>query len=115
MPRAPVRLLHAGHPDGGEPAARGTPAVAGGDRRHALGAPMPLHGLRADRPGDREGGRHVNLALSLLYAAERTPEAEAVVDGDVRLTYAELLERAQRVAGGLAARGVGRGDRVAAI
>jgi 2-furoate---CoA ligase len=57
----------------------------------------------------------VNLALSLLAAAERRPEAEAVVDGDVRLTYAELLERVRRVAGGLAGLGVGRGDRVTAV
>ena len=32
----------------------------------------------------------MNLALSLLYAAERTPDAEAVVEDDDRLTYAEL-------------------------
>jgi 2-furoate---CoA ligase len=57
----------------------------------------------------------VNLALSLLYAAERTPEAEAVVAGGLRLTYAQLLERVCRVAGGLAATGVERGDRVTAI
>jgi 2-furoate---CoA ligase len=52
----------------------------------------------------------VNLAASLLYAAERNPEAEAVVDGEVRLTYAQLLERAARVASGLE-----RGSRVAAV
>jgi 2-furoate---CoA ligase len=57
----------------------------------------------------------MNLALSLLYGAERTPAVEAVVDGDTRRTYAELRERAARVAAGLAARGVGHGDRVAAI
>jgi 2-furoate---CoA ligase len=57
----------------------------------------------------------MNLALSLLYAAERHPDAEAVVDGDVRLTYAELLERARRVAGGLAELGVERGGRVTAV
>jgi 2-furoate---CoA ligase len=57
----------------------------------------------------------VNLALSLLAAAERHPEAEAVVDGETRLTYAELLEGTRRLAGGLAGRGIGRGDRFAAI
>jgi 2-furoate---CoA ligase len=57
----------------------------------------------------------VNLALSLLCTAERTPAAEAAVDGDVRLTYAELLERAARLAAGLAANGVRPGDRVAAV
>jgi 2-furoate---CoA ligase len=57
----------------------------------------------------------VNLALSLLYAAERTPDAEAVVDGDLRLTYADVRERAARLAGGLSAQGLGRGGRLAAV
>jgi len=57
----------------------------------------------------------VNLARSLLYAAERHPEREAVVDGDERLTYAALHERAARLAGGLAGLGLGRGDRLAVL
>jgi 2-furoate---CoA ligase len=57
----------------------------------------------------------VNLALSLLYAAERTPDREALVADDRRVSYAALRERAARIAAGLAARGVGRGDRVACV
>jgi 2-furoate---CoA ligase len=57
----------------------------------------------------------VNLALSLLYAAERTPDAEALVGEGTRLTYAGLRERAARIAEGLASRGVARGDRVACV
>jgi 2-furoate---CoA ligase len=57
----------------------------------------------------------VNLAQSLLAAAERHPESEAVVEGAARLSYAELLERVRRLAGGLAAEGVETGDRVAAV
>jgi 2-furoate---CoA ligase len=57
----------------------------------------------------------VNLALSLLYAAERTPDAEALVGERERLTYAQLRERAARIASGLDARGVRRGDRVACV
>ncbi len=57
----------------------------------------------------------MNLALSLLYAAERTPDAEALVGERERLTYAELCERAARIAAGLAKRGVGRGERVACV
>ena len=57
----------------------------------------------------------MNLALSLLYAAERTPDAEALVGEEERLTYADLRERAARIAAGLAARGVESGDRVACV
>ena len=57
----------------------------------------------------------MNLALSLLYAAERTPDAEAVVEGNARLTYRDLHERAARMAGALAERGLEPGDRVAAV
>ncbi len=58
---------------------------------------------------------HVNLALSLLYSAERDPQAEAVVEGDLRLTYGDLRTRAALLAGGLAQRGLARGDRLAAV
>ena len=52
----------------------------------------------------------MNLAASLLYAAERNPGAEAVVEGETRLTYAELVDRVARVAGDLP-----RAQRVAAV
>ena len=57
----------------------------------------------------------MNLALSLLCAAERTPAAEALVGERERLTYLQLRERAARIAGGLAARGIAAGDRVACV
>jgi 2-furoate---CoA ligase len=57
----------------------------------------------------------VNLAASLLYAAERTPEAKALVGEAARVTYAELRGRAARIARGLADRGVEPGDRVACV
>ncbi len=57
----------------------------------------------------------MNLALSLLYAAERHPDAEALVDGEVRLSYGQLRQRAARLAGGLAGLGVNAGDRIAAV
>jgi len=56
----------------------------------------------------------VNLGEVLHAAAERRPDAEAVVDAERRLTYADLLEEARRTAGGLADLGVGRGQRVVA-
>ena len=57
----------------------------------------------------------MNLALSLLAAAERTPDAEALVGHAHRSTFAELRVRAGRVAAALSQRGVARGDRVACI
>jgi 2-furoate---CoA ligase len=57
----------------------------------------------------------VNLALSLLSAAERTPDAEAVVEGDTRFSYSELRDRAARLAAGLEREGLRRGERLAAV
>jgi 2-furoate---CoA ligase len=57
----------------------------------------------------------VNLALSLLQAAERTPDAEAVVEGETRLSYKKLRKRAARLATGLEREGLRRGGRLAAV
>jgi acyl-CoA synthetase (AMP-forming)/AMP-acid ligase II len=56
-----------------------------------------------------------NLVQMLRTAVDRQGAAEAVVEtgGGMRLSYTELWDRAARVAGGLRALGVGRGDRVA--
>lgn len=54
-------------------------------------------------------------ARALIAAAERAPGAEALVDGGERLTYAELLDRAAAVAGGLSALGIGKGERVLTV
>ncbi|NKY57528.1 FadD3 family acyl-CoA ligase [Nocardia flavorosea] len=50
------------------------------------------------------------LALS---TADRFGDAEAVVDGDLRLTYTELADRIRRAAGAYAEAGIGKGDRAA--
>jgi HIP---CoA ligase len=42
-------------------------------------------------------------------------EREALVDGDLRWTFAELAERVYRCAGAMIAMGVGRGDRVGVL
>ncbi len=59
----------------------------------------------------RAGERPLVLSLFKQHVA-RTPDAVAVVHGDVRLTYRELASRSERVASWLAAKGVKRGDRV---
>ncbi|MFF2146128.1 long-chain fatty acid--CoA ligase [Kitasatospora sp. NPDC058190] len=55
----------------------------------------------------------LNLAVLLETTARDQPERTAVVLGDTRLTYAQVDAEARRVAAALAARGIGRGDRVA--
>ncbi len=79
------------------------------------GNPFPAHGTSRDRNGvihfdDLPG----SLPAMLHGWVERSPDAEAVVelDGD-RLSYRQLWDRAGRVAGGLRARGVTGGSRVA--
>ncbi|MCK8785349.1 AMP-binding protein [Roseomonas sp. NAR14] len=59
--------------------------------------------------------RPPDLHALLAEAAARNPEGEALVQGDARLTYAALESRVARLAGGLAARGIGAGDRVALL
>ena len=54
----------------------------------------------------------VNLADSLVHAATAYADRPAVKLDDVELSYAQLDQASQHVAGLLAARGVGPGDRV---
>ena len=49
----------------------------------------------------------------VLSAADRFGDAEAVVDGPLRLTFAEVVDRIRRAAGAFAEFGIGKGDRVA--
>ena len=55
----------------------------------------------------------LNLAMLLETSARSYPDHDAVVTGDLRLTYAQFNAAANQVAALLAAHGVGRGDRVA--
>jgi long-chain acyl-CoA synthetase len=61
----------------------------------------------AQRPSD----------LNAMFAAAlaRAPQGEAVVSGDVRLTYQALEQRIAMMAGGLRAQGIDRGDRIAML
>ena len=52
-------------------------------------------------------------AALLDAAARRWPRREAMVFGDERVTFAEFRERAEHLAHGLAALGIGPGDKVA--
>ncbi|BBX19979.1 amino acid adenylation protein [Mycolicibacterium duvalii] len=51
--------------------------------------------------------------IDILYdTAQRYPEAPALDDGEVQLTYAELIGDIEDSVAWLAARGIGRGDRI---
>jgi 2-furoate---CoA ligase len=54
----------------------------------------------------------VILGRVLTFSVERYPEAQAVLDGDHRYTYAEWNRRINRLANGLASLGVNKGYRV---
>jgi long-chain acyl-CoA synthetase len=59
-------------------------------------------------------GLHRSLIEMLRETAERVPDREAVTEvSGSSLTYREYWDRAARAAGGLAAKGIARGDRVA--
>ncbi|HEY2904749.1 MAG TPA: long-chain-fatty-acid--CoA ligase [Vicinamibacterales bacterium] len=61
----------------------------------------------------------MEVPLTPLELARRTralyPDREAVVDGALRLSYAQFFDRCDRWSGALRALGVGKGDRVAYI
>ena len=55
----------------------------------------------------------LTLPRMVLGAGDRFGDAEAVVDGPLRLSFAELAGRVRVAAGAFASAGVGRGDRAA--
>ena len=62
----------------------------------------------------RYQNRPRSLVEMLRATVEKTPNAEAVVEvGGARLTFRELWDRAERTAGGLRAKDIQAGDRVA--
>ncbi|KUO17337.1 peptide synthetase [Streptomyces dysideae] len=67
---------------------------------------------RLGRPGAALASEPDTLPRAFARVAAATPDAVAVRDGEEELTYRELDERSARVAAGLRARGVRRGDRV---
>ncbi len=69
---------------------------------------------RADDGVLRYDGRPQSLVHMLRNTVEANPDGEALVElGGPRLSYRQLWDEAARVAGGIVAAGVGRGDRVA--
>jgi len=71
---------------------------------------VPLRPVPRDPRGDLVWGTTSRL---LRMTAYRIPEAEAVVDEDLRLTYRELDAEVTRAARAFLAAGVAKGDRIA--
>ena len=57
----------------------------------------------------------LSLATVLAEPARRWPNKVALVEGEQRLTYAEVWDRTLRAAADLTAKGVGPGTRVALL
>src|SRR5689334_5299753 len=104
---------------------RGSSLVGAGGPHHDRGMdplprghpPFTTSGIVRD---DRGVAHYTDLPTSLVTllraAVDARPDGEALVEvGGERLTYRQLWDRAARVAGGLAAGGVARGDRVAIL
>jgi len=79
--------------------------------------PFDTHGVERGADGiARYSGRPRSLVEMLQASVERGPENLAVAEvGGDRVTYAELWDRAARVAGGLRHAGLARGDRAAIL
>ena len=78
---------------------------------------MPADSSIFERDLDRNPANSAALTpLSFLRrAAAVYPDKLAVVHGTSRFTYRQMEERCRRLAGALAARGVGKGDTVAVL
>src|SRR6185312_3388936 len=78
-------------------------------------SPFDQSGVQRDGAGVAHySDRPQSLAHLLRASVERDADAVAIVElGGASLSYAELWQRAERVAGGLSDAGVARGDRVA--
>ena len=55
----------------------------------------------------------LNLASMVSHHARLAPQKEAIVFGDVRMTYGQLDAMSNRVANALVEMGIGHGDKVA--
>ena len=77
--------------------------------------PRHLEAHYGDRVVSCFADRPRSLHAMLEEAMARNAEGDALVCGDVRMPYRELLAQSSRIAAGLAARGVGAGDRVAML
>src|SRR5262245_43826698 len=57
----------------------------------------------------------LDLGRTFLASVERSPDRVAIVDADLRLTYAQWLQRIAAVAGGLQEIGLRHGDHLLSV
>jgi 2-furoate---CoA ligase len=57
----------------------------------------------------------MDLGTLFEFAVERHPQAEALVQGDIRFTYREMNVELEKIAANLQAIGIGQGDRVVLV
>ncbi|HEU4590560.1 MAG TPA: amino acid adenylation domain-containing protein [Steroidobacteraceae bacterium] len=88
------------------------PALAGPPLRGWVER-LGLSAATAATPMQASVARQVSLADRVAAHARATPAAPALVDGDIRLDYAQLMTKVDRLSGLLAESGVAHGDRVA--
>jgi long-chain acyl-CoA synthetase len=65
--------------------------------------------------GEEDERMYGTVAWPLIHTAQLQPDREAVVDGDIRRTYAELHDRVARLGSGLDSQGIGRGAVVSVL
>src|ERR1700755_2170111 len=77
--------------------------------------PMELQARFGDRVVPVFVERPQNIWAMVSEAAARNPDGEALVCGDVRMNWREVVQRSATVAAGLRKAGVQRGDRLALL
>ena len=86
----------------------------GNGAEHAIKPPEPPWLAQIDKAGLPRNVVYPGCTLGRLvdHAAERYGDSTAIVYGEQKWTYRELLAQVNRMAGGLASLGVRRGDRI---
>src|ERR1700761_8116535 len=77
--------------------------------------PMQLKARFGDRVVPVFAERPQNIWAMVSEATTRNPDGEALVCGDVRMNWREVVRRSAAVAAGLRKAGVQRGDRLALL
>ena len=85
------------------------------DWSHYSISPMQLEARFGDRVVPAFCERPNSVWAMLSDAAARNPDGEALICGEFRLTWREVVQQSARIAGGLRKLGLERGDRVAVM